>query len=184
MKTCSWMERVALAMDGEWTPEVESHVNLCSECRELFEDRDLLREPPLVPDSAIAAVRARVLKQVSPSRSWFWQIAATVLIAAAGIGWWLLRPPVLERIDVAVAAPGVPELVPAHEPIRVARVPRDVRRVKPSRSPASLALALRDAMGPQTAPPVSGSGSVLLAVQTEDPDVVIVLVSESKGDAE
>jgi len=183
MNTCAWMERVALAMDSGWTREIEQHAAECPECRELLADRDLLREAPLIPESALTALRARVLEKVAPSHSWMWRAAAAVVLAAAGISWWVLRPPEVQRMEIVVAAPAAPAVLQA----RAATVREPVARAKAakrSNGQASLALALRDAMEPQTAPPVSGTGSVLVAVQTDDPEVMIVLVSESKGEGE
>jgi hypothetical protein len=177
------MEQVVLAMEEEWTPEIERHTAECAECRELLADRELLREAPLIPDTALAALRARVLQQVAPSPSWMWRAAAAAVLAAAGISWWILRPAEVLRMEVAVWAPKAPQLVRS----RAATEKKVVQRRefnKPGNRPAALAMALRDAMGPETAPPVSGSSSVLVAVQTEDPQVMIVLVSESKGDGE
>ena len=57
--TCEWMERVATALDGDWTPDIESHVAGCAECRELLADRALLREAPEVAPEVYAAVRSR-----------------------------------------------------------------------------------------------------------------------------
>jgi hypothetical protein len=170
------MERVAVAMDGEWTPAIERHAAVCHECSELLEDRELLREPPVLSDDALATVRTRVLKEVGHSRSPLWQAAAALLLAAGGATWWLTRLPEVEPLHVTVAAPTAP--MPTRKPLR-ARAPEMV-----SARPADLALALRDALGPQTSPPVSGSSAVLVAMETEDPDVLIVLVSDSKGDEE
>jgi hypothetical protein len=177
------MEQVALGMDGEWTPEIERHAAECQECSALLADRELLREAPTIPEAAVAEVRARVMKQVAPSRSQMWLAAAAVFVAAAGITWWVLRPAEVQHMEVAVSAPAAPQLMPVSASPATQRVRRAIRS-KPANGQATLAMALREAMGPQTAPPVSGSGSVLVAVQTEDPEVMIVLVDEAKGDGE
>jgi hypothetical protein len=172
------MERVAVAMDSEWTPEIESHASVCHECSELLADRELLQEPPTLSEDALATVRTRVLKQVGHSRPPLWQAAAAVFLTAGGLTWWLTRLPDVEPLHVTVAAPTAPMPLPTRKPLR-ARAPEVI-----SARPAALALALRDALEPQTAPPVSGSSAVLVAMETEDPDVLIVLVSDSKGDEE
>jgi hypothetical protein len=170
---CEWMERVAFALDGEWTPDIEAHVAACAECRELLADRELLRVAPEIAPEVFAAVRARVLLDVRPSYSTWWQLAAAVALAVGGIAWWALRVPEAERLEIAIAAPAAPVVervrstAPSRSRLGTGRVPRE----KPDA--VRLAMAIREELDP--APPRM-EGDVAVAMQTEDPDVFILLV--------
>lgn len=170
--TCEWMERVALALDGEWTPEIENHVARCAECRELLADRELLREAPEIAPEVYAAVRARVMERVRPLYAVWWRAAAAVVLAVAGIVWWTLRVPEGERLDIAVAAPKAPVLAAVAPVQRPPAVPK-VRRAVGRPDPVALALAVREELNPS---PPKLSGDVAVAMQTEDPEVFILLV--------
>ena len=185
--TCEWMERVALALDGAWTPEVEAHVARCAECRELLADQALLREAPEIAPEVYAAVRAGVMERVRPSYAVWWRAAAAVVLAVTGIAWWTLRVPEAERLDIAVAAPKAPVVRPTaplrsrlRTPLRTWReVPSEPRasasgrrdRTRPD--PIALALAVREELNPS---PPRLTGDVAVAMQTEDPEVFILLV--------
>ena len=172
---CEWMERVAFALDGEWAPEIEAHVAACAECRELLADRELLRAAPEIAPEVFAAVRAQVLSRVRPSSSAWWQIAAAVLVGVLGIAWWALRVPEAETLEIAIAAPAAPvvERVRTTAPLR-SRLGRErVPQEKPDA--VRLAMAMREELDP--APPRM-KGDVAVAMQTEDPDVFILLVGE------
>lgn len=177
--TCEWMERVALAMDGEWTPEIEIHVARCSECRELLADQALLREAPEIAPEVYAAVRAGVMERVRPSYAVWWRAAAAVVLAVAGIAWWTMRVPPAERLDIAVAAPTAPLRSRLSPPLR--EVPSEPRasasgvRASTRPDPIALALAVREELNPS---PPKLTGDVAVAMQTEDPEVFILLVGE------
>jgi hypothetical protein len=175
------MERVALAMDAEWTPEVEAHASGCAECRELLADRDRLGTLQPIPDAALAAVRARVLDRVAPSHRWWWAVAASLIILLGGVTWRAASLPDAEPLRAAVPAPAAPVIQPVG---RARPAPLPQRQLRPAPQPAALARALREVLEPETAPPVAADGPVVVAMQTEDPTVVIVLVGEPKGDEE
>jgi hypothetical protein len=181
MKTCEWMERVAAAMDDEWTPEVHAHASACPECRELLADREWLRVAPEIPEAMLAEVRARVMERVEPPRRWWWAAAAAATMAVAGFTWWATPLPEIQPLHAKIPAPPAPSIA------AVVKAPaRTVRHgVRPDGSqPAALAQALRDVLEPDAAPTVAADGPLVVAMQTEDPTVVIVLVSEPKGDEE
>ena len=168
--TCEWMERVAVAIDDEWTPEVEAHVGACAECRELLADRALLREAPEIGPEVYAAVRAQVLERVRPSYAMWWRAAAAIVVAVIGMAWWMTRLPAVERLEVAVSAPAAP-VVERVAVVKKAAV-RRARRVR-KHDPVKLALALREQLDPA---PAKLAGGVAFAMHTEDPNVVILLV--------
>ena len=173
---CGWMERVALALDGEWTPEVERHVAACAECRELLADRELLRAAPEIGPEAFTAVRERVMAEVRPSYAMWWRAAAAVLVAAVGLTWWLIRMPEPERLEIAVRAPAVvASRNGAAEAARGLKPTLLIKRASRVTAPdaVTLAMRLREELDP--APP-RVEGEVGVAMQTEDPEVFILLV--------
>jgi hypothetical protein len=190
---CGWMERVALAMDGEWTPELDRHVAGCAECRELLADRELLRAAPEIAPEAYSVVRERVRAAVRPSYAMWWRAAAAVLVAALGLTWWLTRMPGAERLEIAVSAPGV--AAPLTIGSGAAEAARGLKPTPPSGSlnlvtglgqatlkptprvertnVVGLAMRLREELEAQ---PPRMEGEVAVAMQTEDPEVFILLV--------
>lgn len=185
MKVCEWTERVAVFAGGDSVPGVERHVEQCAECRtlltELLEDREAMGLAPEVPESAYEAVRAGVMSEVRQRRRpWVWVAvaAAAVLVVAAWFGIAVQRP--VERLEVAVRHPEV-VLVPvplAREEVRV----RPRVRKGPAEERVELATALQEFLGVTNMAPARSDAPVLITALTEDPDVVIVLVPETKGD--
>jgi hypothetical protein len=167
------MERVALALDGEFTPEIERHMAMCAECRELLADRELLRAAPEIAPESYAAVRERVLARVSRPNAVWWRAAAAVVLAAAGLTWWLLRMPEAERLEIAVASPAAPVVERPRARAELRAAPGTVRRRVERTDAVSLAMRLRAELDP--APPRM-MGDVAVAMQTEDPEVFILLV--------
>lgn len=165
MTLCIWSERVAMLLDGE-DATARKHVVACAECAgllaELQADRELLRSMP-VPPMQVRLPRRHGL--------WAWPAA---LAASLAIGVWLWpQPAPVEPMAVAVKAPAAPSPELARRPAPVRRVP------KPAAQTLSLAAALEAALPPHAAPPVAAKGDVVVAMQTEDPNVVIVLVGDS-----
>jgi hypothetical protein len=165
MKTCDWQERVAMLLDQEEAAARE-HVTSCSACADLLaeleSDRDLLRSSP-VPDMRLPRIRRR-------PPVWVWAAAAAVLLSI----WLWPRPAAVEPLEIAVRAPAAPEITRS-EPRQVAARPRK-RPTQPR-----LAEALEAALPPLVHPPVAANGEVVVAMQTEDPNVIIVLV---QGDSD
>ena len=177
---CAWMERVAFALDGEWTPEIEAHVASCAECRELLADRELLRAAPQIAPEVFAAVRDGVMERLRPSYTIWWKVAAAVAVVALGTAWWTLRMPEAERLDLAVAAPAAPAVERMAPARQVSVVTRKVRRAGDTQvDTARLAMAIREELDP--APPRI-EGDVAVAMQTEDPEVFILLVGGDDDD--
>jgi hypothetical protein len=111
----------------------------------------------------------------------WWKMAAAVVVGVLGIAWWGLRVPQAERLDIAVAAPSAPAVqrvvegtAPSQSRPRSFGVEGRVARVSPPKPDAvRLAMAMREELDP--APPRM-EGDVAVAMQTEDPDVFILLV--------
>lgn len=167
---CPWLERVALAMDGDWTPEIEAHVGACGECSGLLEDREWLRSPPPLP--AVAPVRKR--------RVTWWPAAAAIAAAAALVvsGLTLLRLPEVEPLGPVVMRHPVAPAVAVSERAIVAtgsrpKRPQAVRRFDPERLAQSLIASLHRPAVPSHA----------VTIYTDDPEVVIMLLP-SKGETE
>ena len=167
---CGWMERVAFALDGEWTPEVERHLAGCSECRALLADRELLRATPEIAAEAYTAVRERVMAAVRPSYAMWWRAAAAVGLVMAGVAWWSVRLPEAERLEIAVRAPGVVAI--PNSAAQAARTLKPAPRMARTDGVA-LAMRLREELEAQ---PPRIPGEVGVAMQTEDPEVFILLV--------
>ena len=120
------------------------------EMREVFRE---MREEP-VPADSLARVRARVDQRVG-RRSW-WRFAAPLVAAGCMLaGFLLLTRPAKEPVGIAEPAPlEIAQVQPPPEiPVRVAPKPRRVR------------------LRPVEAAPV------LIRIETQDPDVVILLVN-------
>ena len=167
MKVCDWQERVAMLIDQEEI-KAREHVASCPACSgllaDLEADRDLLRSSP-VPDMRLPRIRRR-----TPA-VWAWAVAAAVLLLTL---WVWPRPAAVEPLKIVVRAPVAPEVIRS-EPQRVAQKPRK------RQSQARLAEALEAALPPLVHPPVAAKGEVVVALQTEDPNVIIVLV---QGDSD
>jgi hypothetical protein len=174
MNECDWSERVAMLVDTN-DPGTRAHVATCAACQQLLAeleaDRHLLRSMP-VPEMQVRVRRRPVV--------WTW---AAAIAAALVIGVWLW-PAEVERLAISVPVPPAPVGVgqasrpaadlpvgsPSRSAVRVARAPR--REPAPQR----LAEALEAALPPLVNPPAAADGDVVVAMKTEDPDVIIVLV--------
>lgn len=190
--SCDRAEQVAMLLDGEQaTPALQAHIDVCAECRELLEelraDQSLLREPPEVPQGIVAT---RVLRQIVRRRLTPYipsAIAAALFACALLIPRYYkytapVDPPPAPQQQRAAAPPmeapvPVPQLAaPRHHRPTVARaVPR-------SADPDKLMASLEAMLEPASTAVASADTPVLITTQTADPDVVIVLVPERKGD--
>ena len=174
MKECDWSERVAMLVDAN-DAGTRAHVASCASCQQLLAelegDRDLLRSMP-VPEMQVRDRRRPVV--------WPW---AGAVAAALVLGVWLW-PAEVEQLAISVSVPPAPAWVgqasrpaadlpvgsPSRSAVRAARPPR--REPAPPR----LAEALEAALPPLANPPAAADGDVVVAMKTEDPDVIIVLV--------
>ena len=185
---CSWEERVALDMGGDLdaaeSRRVAEHLRTCAECRELAgelrADQELLRA---MPEVDAGALRARVMRQIGARRrAWPYAIAAALvlaLLAGTLVSRVLLRPVPLPR--VAYTLPAAPALLPV---TTKARTVRPAPRPRPASLP-DIEAALAALVRPERGEPVRAAAAppVEIRLQTSDPNVVIILVPETKGEA-
>ena len=166
MNCVEWEERIALYAGGDLAAAdaraVERHVAECAACQVLLSGlreslalvRDAHREP--VEAAHFAAVRARVLAELerAPARRWRWA--------------WLPAPAAAAAMILAIVMWPRPEL----------RLALPV----PS-TPAAPAVA--KVVLPPTPPPrraAQPTETVVMQIETNNPDVVIYWIAESKGE--
>lgn len=192
MKACPTWEALANYIDGADAADgIECHIAECATCRavieRLREDQQLLQTEPEIADSAFTDVRLRVMSQVSRRRSShsYWMaglIAASLLIA---MFWPRTEPqlPAPAPLPLVVQAPTQPAIAPAVQK-NVRKRQAHARPGESQSSPAELIAALDNLYND---PPSSGAGlpgQVVITMETEDPNVTIILLGENKGDEE
>jgi anti-sigma factor RsiW len=177
--TCVGFEdRITRSVGGDMAPkeaaEVEQHLRICADCaelaRELEQDRAwLASRPPETAEVDFAAMRREIRREIArPRWGWKWLTAAAAILLAVGLVTTLRRTPHADRpLAVTVAARKDTVLaIPVPEPVR-----RSVRtRPRPKVAVAPPQLALEE--------PAS---SVEIRLATNDPNVTIILVHETKG---
>lgn len=173
MSCPEWQEGVALSLDEPAGEDVERHLADCPECREfragLLSDRDALRGLPEAPQWALLEVRRRTLAAVRRRRRLpYWAAAIAAGLAVLAVAVPRSRPVVSKPVAPVAAAqkertPTVAAQSPAPRPKRVPSRPRQ--------------------QAAQRIPPVETEPLVVKLV-TDDPDVVIYWLAESKGDGQ
>jgi hypothetical protein len=198
---CDQLERVALAMDGEFTAEVEAHVASCAECASLLEDRELLRTAPVLSEFAVTDVQRRVRERIrgSRARTLRWLAAAAAMLFAATSLFLLERQPMttaqpveMARHETKPSSPAQPEALPRAVDRSTMRRARPTPVAKPKSAeppsklpdPVRLAQALRHALGPETTAPVSARPGTVVTLQTDNPEVLIILIPAIEGDVD
>jgi anti-sigma factor RsiW len=167
MNCFDWEERIALYAGGDLGPAeaqaVERHVAECAGCQLLLsglrESLSLVREAHVegVDAAHFAAVRARVLSELERGLAHRWRFGWVYALAAAAIVMLVAMWPRPEQ-RMVVAMPPAP-IAPV-----VARVP----------IPAGpLHLETRERTDAET---------VIVKLETDDPDVVIYWIAETKGE--
>ncbi len=189
MNCRDWEERLALYAGGDLAPaeraELERHLGECAGCQVFLsgmaEGLRVLREAhaDAPAEAHFAAVRARVLAQLESKRRPWWTkgwifaaaAAAAVLLIALAVrpGRVAERPPVLRQPEVAVVKPPAPVL-PPRESVPVRKVHRRVRLKPAPPEPARL----------RPAPPVRPEQPLVVKLVTDDPDVVIYWIGDTK----
>jgi len=174
MNCANWEERIALYAGGELAAakaaEVERHLAECAGCQVfasgLKGSMSLVREAhqDAIDAAHFAAVRSRVLAQLEHERRPVWRRAwvyGIVAVAAALVVAFAVRPSrrVVPRPPEAAMvrppAPAVARTALPPRPVRVRRKPR------PKAAPAE---------------------QVLVRLVTDNPDVVIYWISETRGE--
>jgi anti-sigma factor RsiW len=178
MNCTQWEERLSLYIGGDLSShdaaEVERHLAECAGCQ-LFASglrsalnllSDAHEEAPA--PAHFAAVRARVLEQLERERTPFWRPRWIYGLAAALA---MLLIAVAVRPARRIASPRPPEVAvarPIEQPLPEAppvtpRRPTHARRNPPAQKPAA-------------------SETVTVRLVTDNPDVVLYWISESKGE--
>jgi anti-sigma factor RsiW len=165
MSCVDWEERIALYAGGDLAAAeaqaVERHVAECGGCQLLLsglrESLGLLREAHGEPVEAahFAAVRARVLAELErgPARGWRWAWVYAMAAAAAMALLVAMRPRTEQRLALPLPhAPAAPAVARV-----VAKAPQAHRQV------------------------AERSETVLMKIETDNPDVVIYWIAE-KGE--
>lgn len=199
MNCRNWEERLALYAGGDLpkdeAAEVERHLGECPGCQlfssGLKESQELLQElhrEPLAP-AHFAAVRARVLAELERGRRPFWR-RGWVLGFAAVAAALLVAPAVLRR-DVppvrSLLAPGrrptpkSPEVAMEHQPAGSAGGLAAGVLVPPG-TPLTQRVP-RIATHQRRARPKAQLGEpVLIRMVSDNPDVVIYWIADTRGD--
>lgn len=181
---CPSLEELALIGGGDQplTSEVDAHLKGCAKCLAQVEafayDSALLRIAPVVSDENLTALRQGVVAELRPKRSRLWlaAIAATFFIAVV----------LLQRPATKVMSPPTPMAKVEVAPVRPAPIQKAHRRHKRrAEQPMHQAkFNLEQLLPPETSGSAVYSGSVVVKMETADPDVTIILLGQDTGDIE
>jgi hypothetical protein len=173
MNCGEWEERVALYAGGDLAAEdavaVERHVAECAGCQSLLgglrESQAWLREAHAEPVEAahLVAVRARVLAELEQGPCPWWRLAWVGVASLATLVILTLRPiapPLPPAPKIAVAPPAV------EAPVRPP--PAEARK--------------REMAKPRARKTPQPSETLLVKLESNDPDVVIYWIAETKGE--
>ena len=173
MNCGAWEERVALYAGGDLAAEdalaVERHVAECAGCQILLgglrESQAWLREAHAEPVEAahLAAVRARVLAELEQSRRPWWRLAWVGVAAVVALAIFTLRP-------IAPPLPPAPKVAVVPPTVEAPVVPTPVQAKK------------REISKPRARKPPQSSETLLVKLESNDPDVVIYWITEIKGE--
>ncbi len=185
MNCANWEERIALYMGSDLgradAAQVERHLAECAGCQVfasgMRESLALLREAhgeePAA--AAYAAVRARVIGELErrPMRRWFFGLAAVAAAAALLAAVWMRPAKHMERAHRDAALPQREVVVPQSEKapeiaIVPVRTPGPRSRVQRAETPA--------------VKPVVADKPLVVKLVTDDPDVVIYWITDTKGE--
>jgi anti-sigma factor RsiW len=196
MNCKDWEERLALYAGGDLpkdeASEVERHLGECPGCQMfssgLKESQELLLElhrEPLAP-AHFAAVRARVLAELERGRRPFWRrgwvfgfgaVAAALLVALA------VMPPVRSWLSPGRESTPKPVLVMEHSPASNGGLAAGVVVPPGSLGPPVARRVLRVATHQRRTRPKAQTGEpVLIKIVSDDPDVVIYWIAETRGE--
>jgi len=173
MRCAEWEERIALHAGGDGAgeaAEVARHLDECAECREF--ERELRETLALlggahaeaIPAAAYTAVRARVRGAIGRRRRG-WVLgsacaAAVVVLGMAGIEREMMRIETLPRVALA-PPPSAPVMAQTHGHPASPVVNSRPRQRRAARS------------APET---------ILVKLETDNPEVVIYWIAETKGE--
>jgi hypothetical protein len=170
MNCVDWEERIALHAGGDLAPAeaqaVERHVAECAGCQLLLsglrESLSLARDAHAEPVEAahFAAVRARVLAELErgPARRWRWAWVYAIAAAAAVVLMLVAWPRPEQRLALPMPRAPIAPVVARVAAIPAAPKHRKTREPKPAET-------------------------VTVRLETDNPDVVIYWIAESKGES-
>ncbi len=188
MNCRDWEERLALYVGGDLRTaekgEVERHLRDCSGCQVFLSGlkeglqvlRDAHAEQPA--PAHFAAVRARVLAELTRERTpwwtrwWAFAPAVAAVVALMVVWMWPVRRPVPLPPQVARVAPA-PDLPSRLAPARISPT-----RKRAANAPHRLRRARREMPTPVTGP----AKPLVVKLVTDDPDVVIYWITETRGE--
>jgi anti-sigma factor RsiW len=185
------MEDLALYAGGDLDvsdiEELDTHIASCEECsatvEDLRADRALFAAIPELPETAIAELHERVISRLQTPRRYAWPAAIAACIAAAAViatqaGSYKEPPPPPPLKQLAMRIPEAPQ------PLQIKKTHRVQPRKSQRASDAALIAAIDNLFEPEPHPVAPISGPVVITMQTQDPNVTIILLPESKGETE
>jgi hypothetical protein len=203
MKRCPSVEDLAMYAGRDCEPaamaDTREHLAVCGKCRVLvaaFEnDRELLGIPPVLSDEAVIAIHDGVIGRLRNQRRRRYASVAAAAAAVLILAW--LSPLSLRK----AGSPAPRQTSAGHLPspavesgsrsqvtnTRIAGRNRHKRIRSPRAQQADnegLLAALDDLLAIENKHPPAFSGSVVVTLQTQDPNVTIILLEESSGGAE
>jgi hypothetical protein len=209
MKDCPGLDDLAMYsgddLDAAKLAEVGEHIAQCQICGEVVEqlrsDRLRIQSLPDLPESILDEVRARVLSDIRRSsevRRYRWPAAVAACVALLTLISFCRIPQadlpertmsvpakIKEQTTANVSKPAQLKPVPL-KPVRaktLQRLSRNVSQASKSTVPisdAELIAAVDRLFGDDAPAPLEGP--VVITMQTQDPDVTIILLTDSTGD--
>jgi|HubBroStandDraft_6_1064221.scaffolds.fasta_scaffold348123_2 hypothetical protein len=190
MNCFEWEERIALYSGGDLSPAeaqaLERHVADCASCQLLLSglraSLSLVQEAHSEPIDAahFAAVRARVLAELEHAPAYRWRFARrfawTCAMAAAVVVLIAVWPPVEQRMILPM--PSAPMAAPV---ATVAPAPT-MRAISPAPVSLPIGPATVTPVQQRTRPQAAPTETVLVKLETDNPDVVIYWIAETKGE--
>lgn len=164
MRGCEWEERVALYAGGDLAAaEVEPHLAECASCQLLLggvrETLALVQAAHGEPMEPVhfSALRARVLAKIEQGRARRWRFGWTYAMTAAAV---VIAVVLWPRPELHLSLPVQP--APAAPVVARVELPKPQPRI-------------RTAVKTETE-------TVTMRIETDNPDVVIYWITDSKGD--
>ncbi len=205
MNCFEWEERIALYAGGDLSPAeaqaLERHVAECASCQLLLSglraSLSLVQEAHSEPIDAahFAAVRARVLAELEHAPAYRWRLARrfawTSAMAAAAVvvlvTIWLrpelrlaLRMPQAPKAAAVAKSASLAKTVSVTNAASVARA-TSVAKEGPAPVVRVIGPAPAIPVTPRKRPQAAPTESVLVKLETDNPDVVIYWIAENRG---
>ncbi len=151
-------ERLALYAGGDLDPveaaKIELHLNGCAECRAFLGEMNAslaALQTETLEWAAVDVMHQRTISALRPAAFPFWRYAAAVAVVMGGLASWHFKPSAPIPLPVVSAAVTQPKMLPVIAPVVV--------RAKKARR-------------------VEKHESMVVKLQTDDPDVVIYWITD------